>query len=95
MTYVEEERCFYDADHAPIHFTPMQRQLLLLFWEAPAHRLSKEEICAALWPKKEDANSTLYTLVKRLKPVVESRTDLKIVADRERGYLLEIKKSES
>lgn len=43
-----------------------------------------------LWPKKDDANDTLYTLIRRLKPIVEEHTRLKIVADRGRNYSLEI-----
>ena len=66
----------------------MQQQLMLLFWKAPSHSLSKEDICAALWPKKEDANDTLYTLIKRIKPILEAHTDLKIVVDRGRKYTL-------
>ena len=59
-----------------------------MFWEVPSHTLSKEAICAELWPKKEDANDTLYTLVRRLKPVLEQHTDLTLVADRGKSYSL-------
>lgn len=92
LVYSEADRRFYTAAHTPIRFTPMQQQLMLLFWNAPSHSLTKEDICAALWPKKEDANDTLYTLIRRLKPIVEEHTNLKIVADRGRNYSLEINK---
>lgn len=92
LVYSEVDQRFYTAAHTPIRFTPMQQQLMLLFWNAPSHSLTKEDICAALWPKKEDANDTLYTLIRRLKPIVEEHTNLKIVADRGRNYSLEIKK---
>ena len=90
LTYSDADDRFYGTDHTPIRFTPMQQQLMRLFWQSPAHSISKEEICAALWPKKDDANDTLYTLIRRLKPIVEGHTRLKIVADRGRNYSLEI-----
>lgn len=92
LVYSEVDQRFYTAAHTPIRFTPMQQQLMLLFWNASSHSLTKEDICAALWPKKEDANDTLYTLIRRLKPIVEEHTNLKIVADRGRNYSLEINK---
>lgn len=92
LVYSEADRRFYTTAHTPIRFTPMQQQLMLLFWNAPSHSLTKEDICAALWPKKEGANDTLYTLIRRLKPIVEEHTNLKIVADRGRNYSLEINK---
>lgn len=95
LVYSEADRRFYTAAHTPIRFTPMQQQLMLLFWNAPSHSLTKEAICTVLWPKKEDANDTLYTLIRRLKPIVEEHTNLKIVADRGRNYSLEINKVEN
>ena len=88
VRFSEMNDVFYGSDGDVIHFTPMQQQLMRLFWEAPAHTLSKEVICAELWPKKEDANDTLYTLVRRLKPVLEEHTGLMLVADRGRSYSL-------
>ena len=90
LTYSDADDRFYGVDHMPIRFTPMQQQLMRLFWQSPSHSISKEEICATLWPKKDDANDTLYTLIRRLKPIVEEHTRLKIVADRGRNYSLEI-----
>ena len=95
LTYSDADDRFYGADHTPIRFTPMQQQLMRLFWQSPSHSISKEEICAALWPKKDDANDTLYTLIRRLKPIVEEHTRLKIVADRGRNYSLEINELKS
>ena len=69
----------------------MQQQLMELFFRAPNHTLSKTEICEALWPKKEDADETLYTLIRRLKPIVEQHSNLKIEADRGKAYELKIK----
>lgn len=91
LTYSAESRCFYDARRIPVRLTPMQCQLLLMLWQAPSHSLPKEEICAALWPKKESPNDTLYTLVRRLKPIVEHSSELRIVAYRGQNYALETK----
>lgn len=91
MCYSETDNCFYGSDGSPIRFTPMQQQLMMMFWNSPNHSLTKEEICAGLWPKKEDANDTLYTLIKRIKPVVETHTELRIISDRGRSYSMKIR----
>ena len=44
-----------------------------------------------LWPKKDDANDTLYTLIRRLKPIIEEHSDLMIESDRGRAYELKIR----
>ena len=80
---------FLSASQQPIHLTPMQHQLLLLFMREPHHELTKQEICDTLWPRKPDATDTLYTLVRRLKPVLEEHTNLHITSDRSRSYTLE------
>lgn len=82
---------FYTSDNNNIHFTPMQYQLMQMFMSSPTHTLSKEDICNTLWPKKDDANETLYTLIRRIKPIIEDNTNLKITSDRSKGYSLEIK----
>lgn len=81
---------FFTENQGIIHLTPMQQQLMEMFFKSSDHSLTKEEICAALWPKKDDANDTLYTLIKRLKPIIESNSNLRIVVDRGRSYSLEI-----
>ena len=91
LTYSETESRFYAADGEAVQLTPMQHQLMEMFFRSPAHSLTKTEICDALWPKKPDANDTLYTLIRRLKPVVEQHSDLKIESDRGRAYELKIK----
>lgn len=82
---------FHTYNNVPIHFTPMQEQLMKMFLTSPTHTLSKEDICDALWPKKDDANDTLYTLIRRLKPIIEDNTNLIITSDRSKGYILKIK----
>lgn len=82
---------FIDAKGSVVKLTPMQQQLMEMLWQSPSHQLSKTEICEALWPKKENANETLYTLIRRLKPIIEQHSDLKIEADRGRAYGLIIR----
>ena len=82
---------FVDAKGNKVKLTPMQQQLMEMLWQAPTHQLSKTEICNTLWPKKPDANETLYTLIRRLKPIIEQHSDLKIEADRGKSYGLTIK----
>ena len=88
LTYSEEESRFYAADGNQVQLTPMQHQLMEMFFHSPSHSLTKTEICDALWPKKPDASETLYTLIRRLKPVVEHYSDLKIESDRSKSYRL-------
>lgn len=86
-----EDGQFIDAKGNVVRLTPMQQQLMEMLWMSPSHQLSKTDICNVLWPKKENANDTLYTLVKRLKPIIEQHSDLKIEADRGKSYGLRIK----
>ena len=88
LTYTEEDGRFYAADGNIVQLTPMQHQLMEMFFQSPSHSLTKREICNALWPKKPDASETLYTLIRRLKPVIEQHSDLKIESDRSKAYRL-------
>ena len=74
-----------------IRLTPMQHSLMEMFMHADTHCLSKQEICDRLWPKKPDANDTLYTLIRRIKPIIETNSNLKIESDRGRSYSLQTK----
>ena len=91
LTFLEAERRFYAEDGDEVQLTPMQHQLMEMFFQSPAHSLTKAEICAALWPGKPDASETLYTLIKRLKPVVEQHSSLRIESDRSRAYRLKVR----
>ena len=91
LRYAEQERCFYDAQGQQVRLTPMQQQLMEMFFRSPGHQLSKTEICDALWPKKTDASETLYALISRLKPIVEQHSELKIESDRGKAYILKMK----
>lgn len=86
-----QEGRFVDTKGCMVKLTPMQQQLMELLWLSPSHQLSKTEICDALWPKKEDASETLYTLIKRLKPIIEEHSNLKIEVDRGKSYGLTIR----
>lgn len=83
-----------DSFSAP-HLTPMQRQLMEMFVASGSHRLSKHEICDALWPKKDDASETLYALISRLKRELDKTSSFDIISDRGRAYILKRRKSES
>ncbi len=91
LSYSEAEGRFYAADGSLMRLTPMQHQLMEMFFHSPSHSLSKAEICEALWPKKPDASDTLYTLIRRLKPVIEQHSNLKIESDRSKAYRLTVK----
>ena len=90
LRYDEKANAFYNSSDELVRFTPMQAELMRMFLNADGHRLSKDEICSALWPGKDDANETLYTLIKRLKRVVERNTGMKIESERGRAYKLTI-----
>ena len=81
---------FYNPADEEVRFTPMQHELMRMFFNAEGHRLSKTEICETLWPGKDDASETLYTMVRRLKRIVEQNSSLKIEAERGRAYKLTV-----
>lgn len=84
----EADGRFKTAGNAQLPLTPMQQQLMEMFFAADGHTLTKQAICSRLWPKKPDASDTLYTLVRRLKPVIEAHSSTKIESDRGRSYSL-------
>ena len=75
-------------DGALVRLTPMQTRLMGMFLATESHRLTKEEICAALWPKKDDASETLYAMIHRLKRELGRHSSLHIRSDRGRAYWL-------
>ena len=90
LRYDDKSNAFYNSSDEVVRFTPMQAELMRMFLNAEGHRLTKDEICSALWPGKDDASETLYTLIRRLKPVVEQNTGMKIESERGRAYRLTI-----
>lgn len=91
LSYAESEGHFMDASGRQIKLTPMQQQLMEMFFRSKTHSLLKSEICEALWPKKPDASDTLYTLIRRIKPIIEEHSNLKIESDRGKSYELTIR----
>ena len=73
----------------PVHLTPMQHQLVTLFLSKPDYQVSTTEICETLWPKKDNAKETLYTLIRRIKPVLEEQANIKIVSVKGGYYRLD------
>lgn len=89
LSYCSDEDAFYNKEtQESIRFTPMQHQLMQMFLSNIHHQLSKQEICETLWPKKPDASETLYTLIRRIKPIIESHTNLMIETERGKAYRL-------
>ena len=72
----------------PLHLTPMQEQLMALFLQAPDHKLTKQEICDALWPNKDNASETLYTTIRRLRNELQQASDWEILSERGKSYEL-------
>ena len=90
-THCSEAPIFSLSDQRPAALLWLLTGFWAMFFQSPSHSLSKAEICEALWPKKPDASDTLYTLIRRLKPVIEQHSDLKIESDRSKSYRLEIR----
>lgn len=88
IRYNSETARFTDIHGNIIPFTPMQNQLMELFYRASGHTLPHRTICQQLWPKKDDASETLYALIRRLKVVLARHSTLTIEVDRGRGYTL-------
>lgn len=76
------------ASQEEMHLTPMQEQLMDMFYAAPGHILSKETICAALWPKKDNPETTLYTFICRLKTTLKAQSNMDIINKRGKEYQL-------
>ena len=68
----------------------MQQSFMKMLMESEDKKVSVDDICRNLWPGKENAKESLHTLVRRLKPIVERNTNLKIVADKGGHYLLSL-----
>lgn len=91
LSLSRQEACFYNENKERLKLTPMQYELMEMFYLSSSHLLFKSDICQSLWPGKDNADETLYTLIRRLKPIVEDNSNLKITTDRGRAYGLEIR----
>lgn len=78
---------FLTLNKESVPLTPMQERLLQMFFTAESHRLAKQQICEALWPKKPEASDTLYTLIRRIKPILADK-GLAIRTSRGKDYEL-------
>lgn len=81
---------FYNGNNEEIHFTPMQYAFMKILITSECKKVPINDICEKLWPGKDNAKETLYTLVRRLKPVVESNSNVKIISDKGGYYSLRI-----
>ncbi|MBQ5839712.1 MAG: helix-turn-helix domain-containing protein [Bacteroidaceae bacterium] len=68
--------------------TPMQEKLMQMFFDSPTRTLSKEEICSALWPKKDNPDDTLYTFISRMKSSLAKQSSYRIQNRRGKVYSL-------
>ncbi len=91
LSFSRQEACFYNERQEKLKLTPMQYTLMEMFYLSSSHLLFKSDICQTLWPGKDNADETLYTLIRRLKLIVENNSNLRITTDRGRAYGLEIK----
>lgn len=91
LTFSCDKACFYKEDHEKLRLTPQQYKIMEMFYLTSSHILARTDICEALWPGKENADETLNTLIRRLRPLIEENSNLKITTDRGRAYQLEIK----
>ena len=72
-----------------IKLTPMQRQFAQLLIEAPGMKVDKTTLCTALWGNKDNAEESLYTLVRRTKTALAD-VNIEIVCNRGDSYELHI-----
>ncbi len=72
-----------------IRLTPMQRQFTQMLLDSPEHRVNKATICEVLWNNKDNADESLYTLVRRTKKALAD-TELEIICNRGESYELRI-----
>lgn len=90
LSFSRRDDCFYNERRERLRLTPMQYALMQMFYLNDAHRLTKPHICRALWPGKDNADETLYTLIRRLEPIVERHSNLHIANDHGHAYVLRV-----
>lgn len=89
LSFCTDDNCIYDLDSHRLSLTPMEFRLLEMFYRSSSHFLLKKDICDSLWPGKDNADETLYALVRRLKQTLAEHSRMKISAVRGRAYQLE------
>lgn len=90
ITFSDSCSLFYNENKEEIHFTPMQYAFMKILITSECKKVPINEICKKLWPGKDNSKETLYTLVRRLKPVVESNSNVRIISDKGGYYSLKI-----
>lgn len=73
-----------------IKLTPMQRQFAQMLLDAPDMKVNKRTLCETLWGNKNNAEESLYTLVRRTKTAL-AEAGLEIVCNRGDSYELRVK----
>lgn len=84
------DHCIYDTGNRRLNLTPMEYSLMEMFYRTSSHFLLKKDICDRLWPGKDNADETLYALIRRLKQTLSEHSSIKISVVRGRAYQLEI-----
>lgn len=92
LSFSERQSLFFDDSGDSIYFTPMQLAFMKILMTSESKRVPVDEICHQLWPGKDNARESLYTLVRRVKPVVESSSNVRIVAEKGGYYALVVGK---
>ncbi len=92
LSFSNATSLFYNEKQETINFTPMQLSFMKMLITSEHKRVAVDEICHNLWGGKENAKESLYTLVRRLKPVVENNSNIRIVSDKNGYYTLTIEK---
>ena len=87
-TYQSSAGLVVQSQEQPLSLTPMQEKLMQMFFASPTRTLSKEEICSALWPKKDNPEDTLYTFISRMKSSLAKQSSYRIQNRRGREYSL-------
>ena len=90
ITYSDSRSLFYNGNNEEIHFTPMQYAFMKILITSECKKVPVNDICQKLWPGKDNSKETLYTLVRRLKPVVENNSNVRIISDKGGYYSLKI-----
>ncbi len=92
-TETDQPEVVVETDAQPsidgIKLTPMQRQFAQMLLDAPDMKVDKATLCTALWGNKNNAEESLYTLVRRTKTAL-ANADIEIVCNRGDSYELRI-----
>lgn len=72
-----------------IKLTPMQRKFAQTLLDAPDMKVDKATLCDILWGNKDNAEESLYTLVRRTKTALSS-SNFEIICNRGESYELRI-----